>query len=68
MAGIYDHYQHYAVEPGSNERRQQRLEKLKEINEKRPCKKCVFYNPSYMSSCRCSYSCNFNHDYFKERD
>ena len=65
MAGIYDHYQPYVIEPGSNERREQRLKNLKEINQKRPCKKCSYYNPSYMFSCRCSYSCNFNHDNFK---
>lgn len=65
MAGIYDHYQHYTIEPGADERRKKRLENLKEINEKRPCKKCSYYNPGYFASCRCNYLCNFNHDRFK---
>lgn len=65
MSAVCIPYHLTTIEPGAKERIEERLKKVPEINENRPCKKCVYHSPASLISCRSNVSCNFNHDKFK---
>lgn len=62
MAGIFA--QQILVDGDAKKRVEERLARIEEIESKRPCKKCFYYNPARIIRCTCGRKCNFEHDQF----
>jgi len=62
----YPNQEPATVAPGAKERIEKKLKDLKEINEKRPCKKCVYRSNNSLMTCKLvSGGCDFYHSKFE---